>query len=224
MRILRITAFVLVALLGGTWAWAWATRAPGQGITEAFAARIGGLFGADMPIPGAGGGIVLPAGLTLGGGFSLLDETGKGVTAADFGGAWMLIYFGYTYCPDVCPTELGVAAAAIDALGPLGGRVVPIFISIDPERDTPAQLADYVPRFHPRLRGLTGTPEQIALVARRFRVYYARAGGAANADYLMDHSSFLYLVDPELRVRALFRPQTSPEAIAAAIGAHLGAK
>lgn len=223
MRTLRIVALLLVVLLGSAWTWAWATRAPGQGVAEAFAARIGGLFGADMPVPGAGGGMVLPAGLALGGGFSLLDEAGRGVTGADFAGSWMLIYFGYTYCPDVCPTELGVAAATIDALGPLGERVVPIFVTIDPQRDTPAQLADYVPRFHPRMRGLTGTPEQVAAVARQYRVYYARTGSAENTEYLMDHSSFLYLVDPDLRVRALFRPQTSPEAIAVAITGHLRA-
>lgn len=221
MRIFRAVALLLVVLLGGVWAWAWATRTPGQGLAEAFAARIGGVFGAEMPIPAAGGGMVLPAGLSIGGGFALLDEAGRGVTAADFPGKWLLIYFGYTYCPDVCPTELGVAAAAIDTLGPQGDRVVPVFISVDPERDTPAQLADYVARFHPRLRGLTGTPEQVATVARRYRVYYARARGSDNNDYLIDHSSFLYLVDPDLRVRALFRPQTAPEAIAAAIASHL---
>jgi len=221
MRILRAVALLLVVLLGGVWAWAWATRAPGQGLADAFAARIGGIFGEDMPIPAAGGGIVLPAGMALGGGFSLLDEAGRNVTAADFAGSWLLIYFGYTYCPDVCPTELGLATAAIDALGAQGDRVVPVFISVDPERDTPDHLADYVARFHPRLRGLTGTPEQIAAVARQYRVYYARARGSNNNDYLIDHSSFLYLVGPDLRVRALFRPQTSPEAIATAIAGHL---
>lgn len=223
MRTLRWVSLLLVVLLGGVWVWAWATRAPGQGLAEAFAARLGGVFGGDMPVPGAGGGIVLPAGLSLGGGFTLLDEMGRTVTQADFPGAWMLLYFGYTYCPDVCPTELGTAAAAIDALGAAGDKVTPIFISIDPERDTPEQLGDYVSRFHPRLRGLTGTQDQVTAMARQYRVYYARARSSSNTDYLMDHSSFLYFVGPDLRVRALFRPDTTPDAIAATIASHLRA-
>ena len=164
---------------------------------------------------------MLPQGLTLGGPFTLVDETGSTVTERDFADGWMLIYFGFTYCPDICPTELGTMAAALDALGAAGERVVPILITIDPQRDTPAALADYVSRFHPRMRGLTGTPEQIADVARRYRVYYAKARRADAGDYLMDHSSFIYLVGPDGRVRTLFRPDTAPEAMAAAIGAQL---
>jgi protein SCO1 len=223
MRILRAVALLLVVCLGGVWVWAWVARSPGQALSAAFAERIGGLFGADMPIPGLGGGMVLPAGMTIGGGFELVAESGRPVSEADFRGEWLLIYFGYTYCPDVCPTELGAAAAAVDLLGPQGDRVVPVLITIDPERDTPAHLADYVARFHPRLRGLTGTNEQIAAVARRYRVYFARTRSDNTTDYLMDHSSFLYLVAPDGRVRALFRPQTAPEAIATTIAAHLRA-
>jgi protein SCO1/2 len=223
LRMIRLLVILFVVLLGGVWAWAWVTRAPGEGLAEAFASRLGGLFGADMPVPSAGGGVQLPQGLTLGGPFNLVDEKGQPVTERDFAGRWMLIYFGYTFCPDVCPTELGVMASAIDALGPAGDKVVPVLITIDPQRDTSEHLAGYVSAFHPRLRGLTGTPEQVAEVARRYRVYYARAQRSETTDYLMDHSSFIYLVGPDGRTRSLFRPGTTPEAMAAAISAQIGA-
>ncbi|MCS6922259.1 MAG: SCO family protein, partial [Elioraea sp.] len=108
----------------------------------------------------------LPSGVTLGGPFSLTDETGARVTEATFRGRFMLIYFGFTYCPDVCPTELAKMAAALDLLGPEAEEVVPILISVDPERDTPAALAQYTDLFHPRLIGLTGTEAEIAAAAR----------------------------------------------------------
>jgi len=223
LRAIRLFALLLLVALGGVWIYAWATRAPGEGLAEAFAGRMAGLLGgAELSVPAAGGGVQLAQGLSLGGPFSLVDQTGKPVTEADFAGRWMLVYFGYAFCPDVCPTELGTMAAAIDALGPAGEQVVPVFITIDPERDTPALLADYVSRFHPRMLGLTGTPEQVAAVARRYRVYYARARSTETTDYLMDHSSFLYLVGPDGRVRTLFRPDTTPEAIEAAVSAQLG--
>jgi protein SCO1/2 len=225
VRAIRLLALVLVVLLGGVWSWAWFTRAPGEGLAEAFAGRLGALFGADMPMaPGAGGaGIVLPQGLALGGPFQLVDEQGRSTTDRDVSGRFMLVYFGYTFCPDVCPTELGVMSAALDALPPTAAeRVVPVFITIDPQRDTPAHLAGYVTGFHPRMKGLTGTAEQIADVARRYRVYYARTQRPEITEYLMDHSSFIYLVGPDGRVRSLFRPGTSPEAIAAAVAAQLG--
>ncbi len=221
LRLLRILSTLLVLLLGGAWAYAWFTRAPGEGLAEAFASRLAQLFGGDMPVPSAGG-IQLPQGLSLGGPFTLQDERGATVTERDIGG-WRLVYFGYTFCPDVCPTELGTMAAALDAMGPAAERVTPVFITIDPERDTAQQMADYVHRFHPRLRGLTGTPEQVAEVARRFRVYYAKATSRDHSDYLMDHSSFVYLVAPDGRVRALFRPEARPEDIAAATRAQLQA-
>jgi cytochrome oxidase Cu insertion factor (SCO1/SenC/PrrC family) len=194
-------------------------------LAEAFAARLGVLFGAQtaMPSAGGGGGIQLAQGMALGGPFNLVDETGQAVSERDFAGRWMLVYFGFTYCPDVCPTELGTVAAALDAMGPAGERVTPVFITVDPQRDTPAAMADYVSRFHPRMRGLTGTPEQIAEAARRYRVYYARARRTDTTDYLMDHSSFVYLVGPDGRVRALYRPEMRPEDMAAAVAAQIGA-
>ena len=220
LRLVRLLALLLVVLLGGTWAYAWVTRAPGESLGEAFAARLALLLGGQPGSPAAGG-IQLPQGLVLGGPFSLVDQTGKAVTEQDFAGKWMLLYFGYTYCPDVCPTELGTIAAAMDALGPQAEKVVPALITVDPQRDTPAQLAEYVSRFHPRMQGLTGTAEQVAEVARRYRVYYARVNRADTTEYLMDHSSFVYLVGPDGRVRSLFRPEAGPDEIAAATRAQL---
>lgn len=220
VRTVRVVALLLLLLLGGIWAYAWAMRAPGEGVAEAFAGRIGRLFGAEMPVPSAGG-VQLPQGLSLGGPFSLVDQTGRAVTERDFAGRWMLVYFGFTYCPDVCPTELGVMASALDALGPMGDAVVPVMVTVDPERDRPEQLAEYVARFHPRMVGLTGTPEQVADAARRYRVFYAKSRQADSDAYLMDHSSFVYLVGPDSRVRTLFRPDIPPDAMAATIKAQL---
>ena len=157
----------------------------------------------------------------IGGPVSLVSSTGARVTEADFKGRPTLIYFGFTYCPDVCPTELGLMASALDLLGPDAARVLPVLITIDPARDTAEALADYVARFHPALRGFTGTDEEIATAARAFRVYYRKVNPPGASDYLMDHSSFIYLVGPDGRVRQLFRPNTPPETIAAAIKGQL---
>jgi len=221
-RTIRFIALALVLLLGGVWATAWFGRAPGESVSDAFLRRIAALTGMDMPAPSAGG-IQLAQGVALGGPFTLVDHTGRTVTERDFAGRVLLVYFGYTYCPDVCPTELGTIAAAMDALGPAGERVTPVFISIDPERDTPEALADYVSRFHPRLIGLTGSAEQVAQAARAYRVYYAKVAPRDTTEYLMDHSAFIYLVGPDGRVRSLFPPETAPEAIAATVTAQLRA-
>lgn len=150
----------------------------------------------------------------LGGPFTLVDHTGRTVTQADFGGKLKLIYFGYTYCPDVCPTELSTIAAVMDRLGPDAERVQPLFISIDPVRDTVPHMAGYVALFHPRLVGLTGTAEQVATAARAYRVYYAKAPNGGETDYLMDHSSFVYLTGPDGTVKTIFPAKTTPETMA----------
>ncbi|MFC7608560.1 SCO family protein [Teichococcus aestuarii] len=160
--------------------------------------------------------------MSLGGPFSLVNQDGRTVTQADFGGGLLVAYFGFTFCPDVCPTELGAISAAMDLLPPAQAeRVTPVLFTIDPERDTPAALKPYVANFHPRMVGLTGTPEQVAETARRFRVYYAKVNRPEMSEYLMDHSSFIYLIGPDGRVRSLLRPQTPPEDIAAAIRGQL---
>jgi protein SCO1/2 len=216
LHAVRLIAVILVVLLGLLWGAAWLGRGEGEGVADAFARRIAALTGGEAPAPSAGG-VQLPQGLVLGGPFSLTDHTGRAVTEADFAGRFMLVYFGFTFCPDVCPTELGTIAAALDALEEQGERVTPVLVSVDPERDTPAALADYVARFHPRMVGLTGTPEQVAAAARAYRVFYAKVQRPEMTQYLVDHSSFIYLVGPDGRVRALFRPETAPEAIAQAV-------
>ena len=137
------------------------------------------------------------AGLGIGGAFTLEDGNGKAVTDRDFRGSYMLVYFGYTFCPDVCPTTLSAMADAMDRLGPQAGRVRPVFITVDARRDTPSVVKQYVAAFGQGIVGLTGTPEEIAKVAKAYRVYYAehRTGPGAD-DYAMDHSSVLYLMDP----------------------------
>ena len=161
-----------------------------------------------------------PATVNLGGPFSLTDQDGKIVTDKDYAGRYMLVYFGYTYCPDVCPTSLAAIGRAMDILetkdAALAARIQPIFITIDPERDTPALMKSYVKNFHPRLIGLTGTPEQIAAVAKAYKVYYAKAvdKGAPADSYLMDHSSITYLMGPDGKFVTHFAHGTTPDAMA----------
>lgn len=171
------------------------------------------------PTPVANSGVMqVPQGTTIGGPFQLVDHTGRTVTDTDFAGKFMLVFFGFTHCPDVCPTELQTMGNVIDALGADGARVVPIFISVDPERDTPDQLKSYVTAFHPRLVGLTGSPDQIASVAKAYKVYYSKSqNNAAGADYQVDHTSFVYLMGPDGAVRSLFRGGVSDQAMTAEI-------
>lgn len=134
----------------------------------------------------------------VGGPFSLTDQDGRRVTEKDFLGRYMLVFFGFTYCPDICPTELQVMTAALDAMGAAAEKIQPVFVSVDPERDTPEVMKAYVANFGPRLIGLTGTPEEIAAMAKAYRVYYAKAANQnAPGDYLMDHSSIIYLMDED---------------------------
>lgn len=174
---------------------------------------------------GEGGGEVQTSGEALvGGPFTLTDQTGKTVTDADFRGEYMLIYFGFTFCPDVCPTELQAMSGALQQLGAKAGKVRPIFVTIDPERDTPEVLAGYVKQFDPRLIGLTGTPEEIAAIAKAYRVYYEKVveeGATAADDYTMDHSSVAYLMGPDGKFLTFFPPGASPEQMAEKIASYL---
>ena len=149
----------------------------------------------------------------IGGPFRLTDQNGKTVTDADLKGKWSLVYFGYTHCPDACPTALNDISIALDELGPQRNAVRPVFVTVDPERDTPAVLKSYVTAFDAPILALSGTPEEIAQAAKGYRVYYAKhpeAGG----DYSMDHSSVIYVMDPEGRFTASFTQENSPEEIA----------
>ncbi|HLY89548.1 MAG TPA: SCO family protein [Acetobacteraceae bacterium] len=152
----------------------------------------------------------------VGGPFTLEDGAGKQVSDRDFRGKYMLVYFGYTFCPDVCPTTLNEVADALDHLGTKANDLQPIFITVDPKRDTPAVVKQYTAAFSPKLIGLTGTPEQIAAVAQAYRVYYAehRTGPGPN-DYSMDHSSILYLMGPDGKFIAPVRADESGKDMAA---------
>ena len=161
------------------------------------------------------------ASVEIGGPFTLTDHTGKQVTEEDYLGNFTLLFFGYTFCPDVCPTELGDIAVALDELGSDAVGVTPLMISIDPERDTPEVLAEYVPLFHERLIGLTGTPQQIKQVADAYRIFYRRVEDPNYTYYLMDHTSFVYLLDPQGRVASLFRYGTPPDEMASIIRQHM---
>ena len=144
----------------------------------------------------------------IGGPFSLVDHTGKRVTDRDFRGRKTLVYFGFTSCPDVCPSGLQAIAAALDSLGARAGNVTPLFITLDPDRDTPAKLAEYVKSFHPRLVGLTGSAEDIAAAAKAYRVYYKKIPDPITPGaYSVDHTSFLYLMDEN---GEFIRPFTHP--------------
>lgn len=160
--------------------------------------------------------------VAVGGPFELVDHNGAAVTDRSFGDRNLLIFFGYTYCPDVCPTELARMATAIEQLGDEHQeKVQPLFVTIDPERDTPEFLADYVAQFHPKIVGLTGSEEQIAQIARAYRVYYAKADTGDADFYLMDHSSFTYLMAPDGTNIAVFPYDTAPDEMAGAIRAAL---
>lgn len=130
--------------------------------------------------------------------FELTDHQGMIQTESDFSGRWMLVFFGFTNCPDVCPTTLSEVAAVMESLGREANKVQPIFVTIDPERDTPSVLAEYVPLFGAGIIGLTGTPEQIAKTSDTFPIFFERIEEASTPDgYTMGHTSHLFLFDPE---------------------------
>lgn len=154
-------------------------------------------------------------GAQIGGPFRLIDGDGRGVTEQSFRGKAMLVYFGYTHCPDACPTALQDMATAVDKLTPALRRQVQIvFVTVDPERDTPAVMKSYTGAFDAGIEGLTGSPGAIAQAAREYRVYYARhteKGG----EYSMDHSSIMYLMDKQGRFVSIFTAETTPDEMAA---------
>lgn len=152
---------------------------------------------------------------SIGGPFQLTDHTGKTVTDKDYRGKYMLIYFGYTFCPDVCPTSLGIMGDALDMLNPKQlDQIVPIFVSVDPDRDTPEVLADYVPNFHDKIIGMTGTHEQVKAAARAYKAFYAKVNeDDPDGNYLMDHSSITYLMGPDGQYAKIFSHATPAEQI-----------
>jgi len=164
------------------------------------------LAGCNAPA-GAPAGDPPLAGAKIGGPFTLTDQDGKTVRDTDFAGKYRLVYFGYSYCPDICPVDLQKLMRGLSAFEKSdparGARVAPMFITVDPERDTPAALKAFVSRYHPRLLGLTGTPEQIAAVAKAYVVTYNKVPGSAPDRYLMAHSQLAFLMDPAGKPLAL---------------------
>jgi protein SCO1/2 len=176
----------------------------------------------DRPVAGSDDGSLVAA--PIGGPFALTDHTGRRVTEADYAGYYLLVFFGYTSCPDVCPTTLNTVALTMQALGDRAGRVQPLFVTIDPERDTPKVLAEYVALFDAGIVGLTGTPEEIAAVAKAYRAYYRKAPVEGDPDnYLMDHSTILYLMAPDGSYLGIFDHDEPPDAIAADIASRIDA-
>lgn len=151
----------------------------------------------------------------IGGPFEMVNHLGETVTQETFKGRHMLVYFGYTFCPDVCPTELQSMTVALNDMGKKADAITPVFVTIDPARDDVAAVRDYIGFFHPRLVGLTGTPEQVKTITDAFGVFYARARDTGEtSDYLMDHSSLIFLMDEEGRYVTHIRTGTSPEVMA----------
>ena len=153
----------------------------------------------------------------IGGPFALTDQTGTRRTDADFRGKVLLVYFGFTYCPDICPTDLQQMGTAVDRLGPAGELVQPVFITVDPERDTAAHLKEYMPLFHPRFVGLTGDAAAIAAAAGAYRVYFEKVERADKSDYTVNHSAFIYMIGRDGEYLGFFPPGTSAERLAEAM-------
>jgi len=191
-----------------------------RAIRTAFAAL------AVATLPTACSGPATPArapleGARIGGPFTLTNQDGKQVTDRDFAGKYRIVYFGYTFCPDVCPVDarnIGLGLSAVEKSDPaLGAKIVPIFISVDPARDTPAVLKSFVANFHPRMVGLTGSAAAIDAVAKEYAVYYKKGELTPGGGYMVDHARATYLMDPEGKPLALLPQEKSPEAIAAEI-------
>lgn len=171
--------------------------------------------GRDLPPPPP------VAGVQIGGPFELVDQTGDTVTQENYAGQAKLIYFGFTYCPAICPTELTKITKTLNILGSAGESIQPLFITIDPERDTVDVIRDYVSLFHPRMVGLTGSRAQIDAVLKNYRVFARKAEDPDLNDYTMDHSSFIYLMSADDTLISIYRIKDDADYIAADIKAKL---
>jgi protein SCO1/2 len=152
--------------------------------------------------------------------FALQEVRGGAVKTARDHGRWSLVFFGYTHCPDFCPTALTTAGGALHALGPDAGRVRMVFVTLDPARDTPGIMVDYLQAFDPRIEGLTGNPEQIAAAAASFKVYFSKRE-LPGGDYSIDHTAAFWLLDPEGHPAEVYAYDTAPEALAEALRGRL---
>lgn len=159
----------------------------------------------------------------FGGPFHLTDEQGRQVGPGAYAGKFMLVYFGYSYCPDICPTDLTIMATALDALGERADQVQPLLISVDPSRDTPEALREFTDAFHPDLVGLTGTEAEVVTAAKAYRVHRRRfqMEGMSGDDYLVDHSTLTYLMGPDGRFLSMFPRGSTPERMAEVLRKYL---
>jgi protein SCO1 len=155
-----------------------------------------------------------------GGPFSLVNQNGERVTRETYADKYLLMFFGFTFCPDICPTELAKITRVMELL-PLdvAARVQPLFVSVDPERDTPAVLKQYLSAFDPRIAGLTGTPEEVAAMTKAYRIHAAKVPQPGGAEYLVDHAAMLYLMRPDGQFATFYRMTDTADAVAADIAA-----
>ena len=204
-RSLLVLALGLTVLVLGIALWRWQAETPQQIVS-------GGTSSSGTAL--------------IGGPFELVDQTGQTRTSADFLGGPMLIYFGYTYCPDICPTSLLAMTQGLELLEErapaIAEPVVPLFITVDPERDTVETMKAYAEHFHARTVALTGSAEQVASAAKAYRVYYRKAESDSAEDYLMDHSGFIYLMDAEGAYLGHFSHNATAEVIAEKLAELLG--
>jgi protein SCO1 len=161
-------------------------------------------------------------GATMGGPFTLTDQNGRRVSDRDFAGKYRLVYFGYTFCPDVCPVDMQVIGAGLRRFeaedAARAARVQPIFISVDPARDTPPVLRQFVAAFHPRMIGLTGSETEIAQVAREYRIFHERGEASPGAGYMVNHTRMVVLYGPDGQPIAMIPHDQGPEGVATELG------
>jgi cytochrome oxidase Cu insertion factor (SCO1/SenC/PrrC family) len=176
------------------------------------ASLMGGVAAAEEPQPSAAQMMddLMYGHGSVGGPFTLTDSNGRPHSDSEFRGRLMIVYFGYTYCPDVCPTDLMAVTQALDALGKEAAGIQPVFITIDPERDN-AVMAEYLRAFHPSFIGLTGTPEEIRKVANSYQAFYAKVEDRGTGEYSIDHSGVIYLMGRDGKYLGFMPPQTGPD-------------
>ena len=201
--IAAVSVAAIVGLLGGTWL-----------VTQ--------FSGSDDPFAQCRASTVAGGAGAIGGPFELINAQGETVTDADVITEPSILYFGYTFCPDVCPLDVARNAIAVEVLEERGMTVTPIFISVDPERDTPEVVGDFAANMHERMIGLTGSPEQVKAASQAYRTYY-NAQDSGDEFYLVDHSTFSYLVLPEIGFVEFFRREVSPEAMADTVACFVDA-
>jgi protein SCO1/2 len=189
-------------------------------IAAAFLAGLVLCFGIVLIVTGRLSAPVAQQIASIGGPFKLVDQNGKAVTDQDLKGHPFLVFFGFTHCPDVCPTTLFEVSEVMRALGPDADRTHALFITVDPERDTPAVMKDYLSSFDPHLSGLTGDPAAIAAVAKAYRVYYKKVP-VDDGGYTMDHTAIVYLMDKDGRFVSPFSLKRTPDAAAADLRRYL---